>query len=202
MMRAFHQFISYAFHPLFVPTYGTVFYFLVTPRYSPPEIRLGYILPVAVLTLLIPLFGFLILRQVGVLRSLAWLPAAQRGYPLLIYLTLLLFVILRVISQGYSEELYYFFLSLALANATCLLLALSGRVVSLHMAGIGSLLMFLVALSLHFEKNIVGAISLCTLATGFVATARLYLKAYGRASVLTGWLIGLLSQLLLVRFWL
>jgi hypothetical protein len=202
MMRTFNLIISYAFHPLFVPTYGTLFYLLVTPKYSPPDVKLGIIVPVAVLTLFIPLLGFVVLRQLGALRSLAWLPAGQRVYPLLIYLTLLLFVVVRVISKRYTEELYFFFLAMALVNATCLLLALGGRVVSLHMAGMGSLLMFLVALSLHFEKNIVAAVSLCTLATGILASARLYLKAYGRASVLTGWLIGLLSQLLLLRFWL
>ena len=62
--------------------------------------------------------------------------------------------------------------------------------------------MFMVNLSLHFEKNIVVAISLCTLACGLLASARLFLKLHGRAAVLTGWLVGVVSQLILVQFWL
>ena len=86
-------------------------------------------------------------------------------------------------------------------KSASLLLALAGKPVSLHMAGVGTLLMYLISLSIHFEKNIVLAISACTLCTGLVGTARLYLQVHGRASVLTGWLIGLVSQLILVRFW-
>jgi hypothetical protein len=88
-----------------------------------------------------------------------------------------------------------------IAGTACLMLALIGRVVSLHMVGIGSLLMFLINLSIHFEKNIIVAISLCTLCSGLVAMSRLYLKAHGRASVLVGWFMGLISQLILLRLW-
>ena len=88
-----------------------------------------------------------------------------------------------------------------MATTSCLLLAIAGRVISLHMAGIGSLLMFMLNLSLHFEKNIVVAISLCTLASGMLASSRLFLKLHGRAAVLTGWLVGLVSQLILIQFW-
>ena len=68
--------------------------------------------------------------------------------------------------------------------------------------GMGSFLMFLVTLSIHFEINITIAISLFTLATGLVATARLYLDAHSKAEVVIGLLLGLTSQLLTVRFWL
>ena len=68
--------------------------------------------------------------------------------------------------------------------------------------GIGSLFMFLVCLSIHFEINITLAVSLLTLATGLVTTSRLYLKAHSTPELLIGFLIGLISQLLTVRFWL
>ena len=202
MMRLLSKFLSYLLHPLFTPTYGTVFYFLMTPKYSPIEMQAGNILPIFILTVLIPLGSLLILKHLGMIRSPLLLSSEERIYPLLIFLVLLLLVLLNVIPNHYTEEIYYFFMGLSLATTTCLLLALTGRVVSLHMAGIGSLLMFMVSLSLHFEKNIVVAISLCTLASGLLASARLFLKLHGRASVLTGWLIGVISQLILIQFWL
>ena len=201
MMRLFSKLISFILHPVFTPTYGTVFYFLVTPKYSPLEMQGGNILPVFILTVIIPLGSLLILKQLGMTRSPLLLSAEERIYPLLIYLVLLLMVLLKVIPNHYTEELYYFFLGMALATTSCLFLALMGKVVSLHMTGVGTLLMFMVILSLHFEKNIVAAISLCTLASGLLASARLYLRFHGRAAVLTGWLIGLVSQLILIRVW-
>lgn len=201
MMRLLSKFLSYALHPIFTPTYGTVFYFLVTPKYSPLEMQGGNILPIFILTVIIPLGSLLILKHLGMMRTPLLLSSEERIYPLLIYLVLLLLVLLNVIPNHYTEELYYFFLGLALATTSCLMLAITGRVISLHMAGIGSLLMYMVSLSLHFEKNIVAAISLCTLACGLLASARLFLKFHGRAAVLTGWLVGVLSQLILIQFW-
>jgi hypothetical protein len=175
---------------------------MVTPKYSPTEVVLGILIPIFILTLLIPLGSLLILKQLGMLRSRLLLSSEERIYPLLIFLALVLMILLRVIPNNYSSELYYFFMGIALSTTCCLLLALMGKVVSLHMVGIGTLLMFIVILSFHFEKNIIVAISLCTLGTGLLASARLFLNRQGRAAVLTGWLIGLVSQLILIRFWL
>ncbi|MGA9238294.1 hypothetical protein [Robiginitalea sp.] len=201
-MGILSKLISYFIHPLLVPTIGTVFYFMVTPKYSPSELILGNLIPIFILTALIPLGSLLILNQFGMTRSRLLLTSEERIYPLLIFLALLLLILLRVIPNNFTVELYYFFMGIALSVTSCLLLALMGKVVSLHMVGIGTLLMFVTMLSFHFEKNIVVAISLCTLCSGLLASARLYLNRHGRAAVLTGWLIGLVSQLILIRFWL
>ncbi len=201
-MAILSKLISYLIHPLLVPTFGTIFYFMVTPKYSPSELLLGNLIPIFILTALIPLGSLLILNQFGMTRSLLLLTSEERIYPLLIFLALLLLILLRVIPNNFTVELYYFFMGIALSVTSCLLLALMGKVVSIHMVGIGTLLMFIVVLSFHFEKNIIAAISLCTLCTGLLASARLYLNRHGRAAVLTGWLIGLVSQLILIRFWL
>lgn len=201
-MAILSKLISYLIHPLLVPTFGTIFYFMVTPKYSPSELLLGNLIPIFILTALIPLGSLLILNQFGMTRSLLLLTSEERIYPLLIFLALLLLILLRVIPNNFTVELYYFFMGIALSVTSCLLLALMGKVVSIHMVGIGTLLMFIVVLSFHFEKNIIAAISLCTLCTGLLASARLYLNRHGRAAVLTGLLIGLVSQLILIRFWL
>ncbi len=201
-MRILSKLISLIAHPLLVPSFGTVFYFMVTPKYSPTELILGNLIPIFILTVLIPLGSLLILNQFGMIRSRLLLTSEERIYPLLIYLALLLLILLRVIPNNFTVELYYFFMGIALSATSCLLLALMGKVVSIHMVGIGTLLMFIIILSFHFERNIIAAISLCTLGTGLLASARLYLNRHGRAAVLTGWLIGLVSQLILVRFWL
>lgn len=202
MMRLFSKLVTYLFHPVLIPLYGTLFYFRVTPKYSPQEMQSGNVLPIFILTVIIPMLGMLILRKLKFMKSALMLKAEERVYPLLIFLALLLMILYRVIPYHFSVELYYYFLGMVIATGACLFLALFGKVVSLHMVGMGCLLMFLICLSIHFEKNIIVAISACTFISGLVGTARLYLRGHGRAAVLAGWLSGLVAQLLLVRFWL
>lgn len=201
-MRLFLKAISYLFHPLFVPFAGTITYFMVTPKYSPLELQSGNILPIFILTIIIPIISFLILKNLGIVKSVFVPDIKERKYPLYISIALLFMVLLKVIPNNYTAELYYFFLGLIAGSGAALILLFLQFKSSMHMMGIGSLLVFLIALSIHFEINITIAISCLTLITGLVASSRLYLKAHNKAEVLIGFFIGSISQLLTLKFWL
>ena len=201
-MRVLLTFISYLFHPIFIPFAGTITYFLVTPKYTPLEVQSGNILPIFILTVIIPIISYLILRNLGLAQSVFLEARSERTIPLIINAGLLLMVLLKVIPNSYTIELYYYFVGL-IAATTANLIALLFRVkASLHMSGMGSLLMFLIALSIHFETNITLAISLFTLAAGLTATSRLYLYAHSRPELLIGFFIGFITQLFALPYWL
>jgi len=201
-MRLLSQLVSYIFHPIFVPLAGTISYFLITPKYTTLEMRSGNILPIFILTIIIPILCFFILKNLGIVKTIFLTRAEERKYPLMISLILLLMILLKVIPDHYTQELYFFFLGLIAATSTSLLLLLIPFKTSLHMMGVGSILMFLIALSIHFERNIVVAISLMFFASGLVASSRLFLKAHSRTELLIGFMIGVVSQLLTLKFWL
>ena len=201
-MKLFLKIISYLFHPLLIPFAGTVTYFIITPKYTPLELQSGNILPIFILTVIIPIISFFILRNLGIVSSVFLPNRAERKYPLMISILLLCMVLLKVIPNNYVVELYFYFVGLVAASFASLLLLFFKLKSSLHLMGMGSLLMFLIALSIHFEINITIAISLWILATGLVSTSRLYLNAHSRAEVLVGLLLGIVSQLLTVKFWL
>lgn len=201
-MKLFLQIISYIFHPIFTPIAGTVAYFVITPKYSPLELQGGNILPIFILTVIIPILSFFILRNIGVVQSISLTRTKERLMPMLIYLVLLLMILYKVIPNNYTSEIYFFFVGLVLANLSCFLLILLNFKASLHMLGMASLLMFLINLSIHFEINITIALSFFVLATGLVATSRLYLRAHSRMEVIIGFFLGAVSQLLTVSFWL
>lgn len=201
-MRTFLTVISYIFHPLFIPMAGTLAYFIVTPKYSPLELQSGNILPIFILTVIIPIITYLILKNLGVVNTVFMPTVKERRYPLYVHILLLLLIIYKVIPNNYIVELHFYFLGLIAGAMTALMLLFFKLKVSMHLMGMGSLFMFLVCLSIHFEINITLAISLLTLATGLVTTSRLYLKAHSKPEVLIGFLIGLISQLLTIRFWL
>ncbi len=202
MMRIFLKVISYIFHPLFVPIAGTLTYFIITPKYSPLELQSGNILPIFILTVIIPIISFFILRNLGVVNTVFMPSIKERKYPLIIHITLLVLILVKVIPNSYTIELYYFFLGLIAASCATLMLLFLKLKSSMHMMGMGSLLMFLISLSIHFETNITLAISGFTLATGLVATSRLYLQAHNKAELIVGFLMGLTSQLFTIKFWL
>ena len=201
-MKLFFKIISHFFHPIFVPMAGTITYFVITPKYSPLELQSGNVLPIFILTVIIPIISFLILKNLGVVSSIFLPGLSERKYLLIIHIVLLLMIIIKVIPNNYILEVNFFFVGLLSATMACLLLIFFKFKTSLHMVGIGSYLMFLIALSIHFEINIIIAISIFTLLTGVLATARLYLNRHSRAEVFIGFLIGIGSQLLTLKFWL
>ncbi|MGS0525144.1 hypothetical protein ACU8V7_08105 [Zobellia nedashkovskayae] len=201
-MKVFLKVISYIFHPLFIPIAGTLAYFLITPKYSPLAIQGTTILPTFILTVIIPIIAYFILRNLGMAQSIFMSTVKERRYPLYIHIILLLFVIYKVIPNSNTVELHFYFIGLIISALTTLLLLILKFKVSIHVMGMGSLLMFLVAMSIHFEVNITLGLSIFTLLTGLVATSRLYLKSHTPIEVVLGLFIGLLSQLLTVRYWL
>lgn len=201
-MGLFLTAISYISHPLFIPLAGTLAYFIITPKYSPLEVQSGNILPIFILTIIIPIVSYLILRNIGVVRSIFMPSLKERKYPLLIHIGLLLMIIYEVIPNNFVVEIHYYFLGLTIAAIAALFTLFFKVKCSLHLMGLGSLYMFLTALSIHFEINITLALSILTIFIGLVASSRLYLKAHSKAELFVGFCIGFISQLLLVRFWL
>src|SRR5690606_39146686 len=140
-MKIFFRAIPYIFNPLFVPIAGTLMYFIITPKYSPLKLQSGNILPIFILTVIIPIICFFILRNLGVVHSVSLSTAKERKYPVLIQSILLLMIILKVIPNNYTIELHYFFLGLFSASLAILLLLFLGFKSSMHLTGMGSLLM-------------------------------------------------------------
>jgi len=197
----FHNIISYIFHPLFIPFGGTVLYFTIAP-YSTLEMQSGNIVPIFILTVIIPIIFFLILKNVGVIHSI-FLPTLQeRKYPLYISSIIFLMILYKVIPNNYVNELFYFFTGLLTATGATLILLFLRFKTSMHLLGMGSILTYMIALSIHFEINITLAISLFTLFTGMVATSRLYLKAHTKNELLIGFMVGCVSQLIILKYWL
>ncbi len=194
--------VSYVFHPLFIPMGGTLCYFLVTPRLNSLQLQSGNILPIFILTIIIPIILFLILKNLGLISSIFAPKLGERKYPLYFSMIIYLMILYKVIPLNYINELYYFFVGLLIATFSTLLLLFTRIKASIHLMGMGSILIYLVGLSIHFEINITFAIALFTLMTGLVATSRLFMKAHSKVELLIGFLVGFCSQLFVLKYWL
>ncbi len=111
-------------------------------------------------------------------------------------------IIIKILPPQEFIELYFFFVGILLSTVTCLILAVLSFKASIHMIATGGVLMFFIALSIHFSINISGSIALMFMIVGAVGTSRLYLKAHDKNEIIVGLLIGVIPQLILLNYWL
>jgi len=200
-MHFFLKIAAWLFHPLLIGVYGILLYFSVTPRFVQSEIVYGKLLVVFMLTFLIPILFYFILRNLNWVQSVELHSVKERNAPLVI-LAILLLLLLRVVFDFYSyPELYYFFLGMLFTVLSAWMLVLLKFKASLHMMGISGLVMYAIALSIHFNINILMTIAFLLFACGWVASSRLQTKSHTPIELIIGFFIGWIPQLLLVNYW-
>ena len=189
--------ISFIFHPLIMPLLGVLFYFSKSPRFIPNDIIEAKIISIFILTIILPILLFFLLKTLGKANSIYLENTQERIYPLILNCLVVLIVLQRILSPAQLIELYYFFVGM-----TCLILAIFNFKASIHMISISGVFMFFINLSIHFSINIMGTLALMSILTGAIATSRLHMKAHSYNELIFGVLIGFIPQLLLVRYWL
>ena len=201
-MNWFLRIAAYLFHPLFMPLLGTIIYYVITPRYVEPEFIQARILAVAIVTLFIPIITFFLLKNLSIVSSINLSEVKERKFPLMIQALLLLLIIKMVFDPFDSPELYYFFVGILFSAITALLMVFFKFRISLHQMGVAGVTMFLIALSVHFKVNALLGISAFFIINGWVASSRLHTKSHSYPELIVGFFIGLLPQLILLKFWL
>ncbi|MDA0178246.1 MULTISPECIES: hypothetical protein [Mesoflavibacter] len=201
-MKWFFNCISFVFHPIVMPLIAVVFYFHKSPRFIPEQWIDAKIISLFILTVLLPILIFYLLKTLGKANSIYLRTTKERILPLLVNIIIILLILYRVFPSHQIIELYYFFIGVLISNITALVLNIIKFKVSLHMVAISGVFMFFIGFALHFSKNINGTLALMSLITGTVATARLYLKAHTPRELFIGLLIGVIPQIIAENYWL
>lgn len=200
-MKKFLAIFSYLFHPLFIPVYATLFYFLVANSFFyEHEIYLAFI-QVLILTVLLPMSILYLLRSLGKMKSKLTAPK-ERRLPLAIYALLLLILIKYSLSIIVIPELYYYFTGLLISTAITLALVLANHNPSLHTMATASLVLFVIGISSYYHITFLYFIAFLVICTGIVGSSRLDVKAHTPVEVLLGALIGIVPQVALWFVWL
>ncbi len=201
-MKLFLKTASYVFHPLLMPLLGTGLYYRVTPRYIDPQLVRVELFAISILTILIPIVIFFLLKNLRVVETIYLKEVQERKFPLMIQCLLLLLIIKLVFDPYEDVELYYFFVGILFSTFSALLMVLFKMKVSLHQMGVAGILMFLVGLSAHFKINLLITISFFLFVNGWVASSRLNNDSHTYPELGAGMLLGILPQLILFNFWL
>jgi len=125
----------------------------------------------------------------------------ERRFPYLIAVALNLYITQYVFTESMDLELHYFFAGISFTSITFLILSCLNFKASLHTAAISGLTMFIIALSIHLQLNLIIGIGALILTNGLVATSRLHLKAHSSLELIIGFTIGLAPQFMLMTYW-
>lgn len=194
--------ISFVFHPLIMPLLGVIFYFSKTPRFIPDPIVKGKVLSIVILSVILPLLLFYLLKTLNKVNSIYLKTTKERILPLLLNCGIVLVILLRVFPYFEILELYYFFVGILCSTLACLILAILKVKASIHMIAASGFFMFAIAIGIHFQININGTIALTTIILGAIATSRLHLQAHNGSELIIGMFLGIMPQVILLNYWL
>ncbi|MCV6631656.1 MAG: hypothetical protein OIF50_17550 [Flavobacteriaceae bacterium] len=201
-MRSILKAIPNLLHPLLTPLIATTLFFRISSKYTPEEFQLKVLFTIFILTIAIPLLSYLLFK------NLHWMPGWKEAiikrprYALFGYLLILLFLTYKIISPFQFPELYYYFIALIISVFTAVVFRFFKFYVQLHMLAMGSVLQFILLLSVHFQTNINTLLIIGFILSGLLATACLYRPKVNFLQISFGFLLGSLPPYFFVEYWL
>lgn len=193
---------SYLFHPIFIPLLGTIFYVVLDAHYLNLTQYLILFLQIIIITILLPIAFFYLLRTFGKIESVMLSDISQRKIPLLLQLMLFAVLIEKSITSDRFQCLYFFFIGGLFSTTFAFCLLYAKIKASIHMIGISSLTLFIIGLSIHNQINTINLVAFFVIINGVVASSRLEMKAHSNKELVIGFLCGMIPQSALLYFWL
>ncbi len=191
--------ISYALHPLIMPTLGMIILFQVNTYLSlilTPEARGLLYLLVFFNTFLIPLSVSFFMLKKGYIRSLHMDTIGERKIPLLVTAFAYTFTYYLLRKIPLTAVIYVSLMGAIMAVVIHTLINLRWKI-SAHMTGFGGLLGIVFGLSYRMNLNLTWLIGTLFIVGGILAASRLKITDHTPAQIYTGFFNGFLCQLLL-----
>lgn len=194
-------YISYILHPLFLSFAGVGLFYTFTAKFYETEYIESRLFQLFILTIIIPLLIFRVLKKLQVVSSLMMTDIHERRYPYFIAVLLNLYITVFIFKATSEPELHYFFAGISFTAITFFILSLLNYKASLHAAAISGLTLFIIAISIHYQINMIFLIGTLLLCNGLVATSRLHLKAHTTQELIIGFFMGIAPQFMLLTYW-
>ena len=191
-------FLSYVFHPIFIPLYVLLFIVYIHPSYFSgfsDSSRLRTILIVVQNAVFYPLFCVLLLKGVGFIDSIFLRTRKDRIIPY-IACGIFFFWTFTVFKEqaDFPRIVPAFILGVFLASSAALIANIYFKI-SMHAIGLGGMLGIFLVIAGSYSMLMTWPISIALLITGLVCTARLLISDHSPKDIYTGLFIGIAAQL-------
>lgn len=195
-----HKVISTIIHPIVVPTIGVTLYFLMVPVNFTTNQKFAVLSLIFVVTYLIPLLLMIVLKQLRMIRSFKTETIKERKFPIA-FMSILFYLLGNTIRNlSAIEDLSLLFYASALALAITYFLFFLNTKLSIHLLSLGLCAGFFMLLSLEYSQSFLLLVIVILLFSGITGNARLVLKKHLQLEVYLGFLIGLVSPIMLYFF--
>ena len=197
IIRFFAQLFSYIFHPLFIPSYTTLFLIFVHPYIFPdsnPRIKVLRFISVALLTAFFPAFSVFLLKQLGFVKTIFLKTRKERIIPYVISMFFYFWIFYVSLNLRDSPLLFKVMLLGVFLSCIAAYMANIYYKVSMHAAAMGTFLTFFIVLALQGNFFMGLYLSFAALIAGIVCTARLIVSDHHPFDVYSGFLMGAIMQ--------
>ncbi|MCO5230127.1 MAG: hypothetical protein M9958_03125 [Chitinophagales bacterium] len=210
LLQIVFKIISIVFHPLLMPTYGTILFLWAYPSISPSTpIEEGDIvrtpqhvlMSVFINTFMMPAIAILMMKGIGFIKNLEMEDKKDRIIPFIATMTFYIWAFLAVKDYfNFMPNIYIIFmLGTVISLMASFFINLFFKL-SIHMVGVSGLLVATMLMMMSAEKSLITIFLLIITLNGLIATARLYLKAHTVKELYIGFLVGIGGQMLAVTF--
>ncbi len=191
------HFISYLFHPIFIPLYVVAFLVFIHPSYFSGfsmAAKKQTLLIVLINAVLFPLFAVVLLKAVGFIQSIFLKTQKDRIIPYMACGIFFFWAYLVFKNQShYPLMLTSFLLGVFLASSAALLANIYFKI-SMHAIGVGGLLGVFLLIMKSNTMLMTWPLAAAVLIAGLVCTARLLISDHSTKDIYSGLLVGIVSQ--------
>jgi hypothetical protein len=191
--------VSYALHPLIMPTLGMIILFQIHSLLSlimPPTARYMLYAIIFFLTFLVPLLISVILLKRGHIRSLHMDTIQERKVPLLVTAFCYTFTYYLLLKVALSPVIYIALMGAILALVIHVVVNLGWKI-SAHMTGFGGLVGTVFSLAFRLHQDLTFFICALFIIGGVLASCRLLITNHTPSQIYLGFLNGFLCQVVL-----
>ncbi len=197
-VRNIATFLSYIFHPLFIPVYVGWFLIYDQPYFFgeyEPFRKLVRLLQFFVMYSLFPLVTVLLLKGLGFISSIQLKTQKERIIPYIacgMYYFWLWYVFRN---QYLPKEVVAFTMAVFIASSIALMMNIYMKV-SMHAISVGVMSTYMIMLSFRIDINFGLYIAISLFITGLVATARMIVSDHSQREIYGGLAGGILAQVI------
>lgn len=193
MLNKISNFISVAFHPLLMSTYGTLLLFYQVESYLKyiysPDAKKFITLLIVLFTFLSPALLSIFLVYQKQVSSISMKNRRERWLPILLTFILYITAFLVLNKYGINQAITTLILSSTVAIGITFFITLFWKI-SAHMIGICGLAGAMYGLIHIYQLPLVPYLSLTFLIAGFIGFARLQLEQHNLSQILAGAVLG------------
>jgi len=203
LLQLIAKLVSYILHPLFIP-----FYFFLFLVYQFPyeftvsmafELKLKLI-STFIMTAFFPAFAVFLLWRLNFIHSIFLKTQKERIIPF--FITMFFYWWMYYLGRTMKDQpqmLKVFYFGIFISTATGVIINNFIKI-SLHGIAMGSAMMAVILCSFFYHTPLTEAISIITVLTGIVCTARFIVSNHTNEEVYTGVFVGIICQILAYWF--